>query len=494
MTTKKSANIDRREFLAKSSWILGGLGLSPLLQTEIGQYVLRNLLPQAQAATGTTNRVVEICLRAGAPLMNLVTSASYVPSVTNTVPNSTNFHSDFTQIQTLPTSNGQNVYLASVGAPLAPYAENIAYSQGVMRPDGHTGLWSTRAGGNPVDDANIAMGTPAVPAVFNAARSTLGSRLGGVNFNSSGGAVVNSLNGNADLSRVSTTGTDNGSMNNDDFVRMFGPKTLRLSNAERDAILTAVERLNVAQADRLRRRLDVATVNEAKVASEQSLVLMREDLKTVITNQYINMRDTMGFNVTPPRGMGYPLTKALALTAIGFERNLMASSQIVMDITDFHGFNSTDRSGNLLPAQVAAHLANSLRPFLDYLRATQDPMNPGTTLFDNTLVSISTEFWRDLELAVNMDNGDGGAMGFLFIGGNVRGGAYGNVNLNGGFRAQGFNPATGMTADGLIHPSSVYYTTLLALGYSQATARMEMNSRFGAQTQPLLAVLRNPVS
>ncbi|MEQ1876971.1 MAG: hypothetical protein ABL958_10025 [Bdellovibrionia bacterium] len=491
---KKFPKVDRRDFLAKSSMILGSLGLSPLVQSEMAEKMLKEFLPQAEAAATTTNRVVEICLRAGAPLMNLVAGANYVPSVTNTVPVSTNFHTDFAQISTNVTSNGRNVYLSSVGAPLIPFAENIAYTQGVMRPDGHTGLWSTRAGGNPVDDSNIPMGTPATPGVYNAARSTLGSRLGGVNFNSSGGSVVNSLNGNADLSRVATQGNDNGTMANDDFVRMFGPKTLRVSNAERDAILNAVGKLNAIQQGHLNARLDSLTVGEAKTSSDQSLVLMREDLKTVITNQFISMRDTMGFNVTPPRGMGYPLSKALALTAIGFERNLMASSQVVMDITDFHGFNSTDRSGNLLPAQVAAHLANCLGPFLTYLRATDDPMNPGTKLFDNTLVSISTEFWRDLELSVNMDNGDGGAMGFIFIGGNVRGGSYGNVDMAGGIRPVGFDPVTGNDSAQLIHPSSVYYTTLLGLGYTSAQARMEMGARFGASTMPLYSVLRNPVS
>lgn len=491
---KHFPKVDRREFLAKSSFILGGLGLSPLVQSEITAKLLKEMFPQAQAAAGTTNRIVEICLRAGAPLMNLVTGSNYVPSVTNTPPNATNFHTDFTGITTNPTTNGRNVYLSSVGAPLAPFADYIAYSQGVQRPDGHTGLWSTRAGGMPVDDANIPMGTPSTPSVYNGAKHMLGSRLSGVNFNSSGGSVVNSLNGNADLSRVQSQGTDNGSMNNDDFVRMFGPKTLRISNAERDAILDAVGRLNGFQQGRLAARLDVTTVTEAKTASDQSLLLMREDLKTAVTTQFIDLRDNRGFNVTPPRGMGYPLSKALALTAIGFERNLMASSQVVMDITDFHGFNSTDRSGNLLPAQVAAHLANCLAPFLAYLRATPDTMNPGTTLFDNTLVSISTEFWRDPELAVNMDNGDGGCMGFIFIGGNIRGGSYGNVDLMNSFRPIGFDPATGNESAQLVHPSSVYLTTLLALGYSMGQARMEMGARFGAQTQPLLALLRNPVS
>src|SRR5688572_10104055 len=109
---KKIRPIDRRSFLAKSSWILGGLGLSPLLQTEIAEKILKQMLPQAQAAAGTTNRIVEICLRAGAPLMNLVTSPSYVPSMTTTIPNSTNFHTDFAQIQTLPTAHGTNVYLS----------------------------------------------------------------------------------------------------------------------------------------------------------------------------------------------------------------------------------------------------------------------------------------------------------------------------------------------------------------------------------------------
>lgn len=57
---KTYPKIDRRDFLAKSSMILGAAGLSPLMQSEVAEYVMKNLLPQANAAATTTNRVSAI--------------------------------------------------------------------------------------------------------------------------------------------------------------------------------------------------------------------------------------------------------------------------------------------------------------------------------------------------------------------------------------------------------------------------------------------------
>lgn len=470
-------NTNRRDFLAKSSLALTSLGLSPMISAEILNDLSQMVMPGANAQTpgaAGRRRLVSLHLRAGAPLQELTPPGGWIPAAGNTVNNAVNFHTDMAAITTNMTSSGRAVYLPSTATALVPHVEGIAATYSQLQMDGHSSLWSNQSGGMRVDDNNIPMATPPSPTVFNAAKNQTGSSVAGIFFNSSGNSVVNSLNMYADLGRVTNT---NAAINtNDDFVALFGPKALRFNNTERDAVIRAIGSLGDAQVARLKSRLTPGSVDEAKKGQGEATTLMQTNVQQAIITDYNAYMAAQG-TINAPRAMGYPLTKALALSAVSFTRNLAQTTQVAIDITDFHGFNSTDRTGNLLPAQVATYLAQSLGAFITYLKATQDPVNPGTTLWDNTVIQISTEFWRNPLLDVGSDNGDGGRAGIIWMGGPVKGGFLGDVNGNG--NATGFNVTTGATGGDLVHPASVYRTTLSLLGYSQQEVSQAMGSMAG---------------
>lgn len=488
---KEIVGVDRREFLTKASLALMGLGVSPTISAEILGELGQMILPHAnaQSAPGGRRRHVAIKIRAGYPLYNLSAPGGWVPSATNTVSNAVNFHTAMDQITTNMTSSGRPVYLPVNAAALAPHVENIAYHFSQTQMDGHTSLWSNQTAGIRVDDANVPAMTPASPGVYNAGNQQLGAMLGGVDFNSSGGSVTNSANMYAQLSRVTNANVNVDQ--NDDFIRMFGPKALRLTNAERDAVLRGVSALGDAQLNRLKARLSTGSVDEAKKAQQEAITLLQTNIQAAIIADYNTNRTTRGFNVAPPRGLGYDLSKALNLGAIAFTRNLASSIQIAMDGPDYHGFNSTDRSGNMLTAQMGAHLANNLAAFIAYLKATPDSVNGGM-LWDNTVIEITTEFTRDTTLDINSDNGDGGAAGTWIAGGPVRGGFLGTLDNNGA--RMGFNPTTGAPGGALIHPSSHYKTILTLLGYSQSAITAHMGAGNTANTFTLGAMVNGTIS
>ncbi|MEQ1877461.1 MAG: hypothetical protein ABL958_12515 [Bdellovibrionia bacterium] len=479
---KPELSVDRRSFLAKSSLALTSLGLSPLISAEILNDLAQMVIPGAHAqstAPAGKRRFVSLHLRAGAPLQELTPPPSWVPSVTNTINTAVNFHTDMAAISATATSSGRLTYLPSTAAALVPHADSIASTYAGVQMDGHSSIWSNQTAGMRVDDNNIPAMAPPSPTVFNAAKNQTGSPIAGVFFNASGDSVVNSKNMYSDLGRV--TNTNMAISNADDFVALFGPKALRFTNPERDAVLRAVGSLGDTQLGRLKSRLTSGSVDEAKKSQGEAITLMQTNVQAAIIsdyNAYNAAATASGLNIAPPRGMGYPLQKALALSAVSFTRNLAQTTQLAINITDFHGFNSTDRTGNLLPAQVATYLANNLANFIAYMKATDDPINPGTKLWDNTVISITTEFWRDSILSVGSDNGDGGMNGVIWMGGPVKGGTLGDASGQTG-GAQGFNPTTGALGGELLHPASIYRTTLSLLGHAQADVSAAMGAQSG---------------
>jgi hypothetical protein len=486
---KEIKGVDRRAFITKGSMALASLGISPWISAEVLSDIARMIIPTAEAQTPGgrgKRRLIEICIRAGAPLSNMTPPPNWAPSIGGTIATDTNFHSDFSAITINTTSSGRPVLLSRPAAALAPHASDIAYTQALIQMDGHTGLWSDRSGGMVVDDNNIPSATAAAPAVFNAANSQLGAMLGGVHFATSNG-VVNSVNMFSDLPRLSSS--NNGLDGNDPFVRMFGPKPLRLTAAERDAVLLGISKLGDAQFGRLKARLNPVSVDEAKKAQMEAAALLQTNIQAAIQSDYNSIIGT--FTPGNAMGTGYFLPKALALSAISFTRNLASTTMVTVDTGDWHGDNNTVRDDSARPARFSAYLAGCLAPLISYLKSNSDTINGGT-LWDNTVISIGTEFGRAARLSVNADNPDGGMKYAAFMGGPIRGGHLGTVSGQDG-AVTGFDSVSGATGGNRVHPAAVYKTVLVALGYSQSEVAAHMGGQ-AANGLTILAALKGPVS
>lgn len=446
--------LNRREFMAAAGLLLGSAGVSALVQNDLLKKITNELFPQAHADVGNAvDFMIEICGRDGAPLIYLGTGAEFVQGGGNNYPNV-----PMQQISDMQMKGGQNgarpLYMNgvagganSVANLLGPHANNIAISQGFNANGlGHTPLFGHREG-----QKEMGLTTPIIEFADRAKKAPgfyQALVVHGVNWNRRN--MTNQTNGLQDLTDV------NGA---DQFRNLFRKPVLRLSQQEVEKVAEASRQLSSLQAQKLQSRIqNISTVVENHSKGAELLTLDYTALLDVAgmdTNFMIGQSFTNG-----GRNWG-DLGSALAYTCKAFQHGLISASTVTYDSGDWHGFQAL--SNTSYQANAGVYMSRILSATIAFLKATPHPYRTGESLWDRTLIQMSSEFTRSISM-VNQDNSDGGTTGFLLAGGKIKGGYYGSFDLSGGGgRAYGFDPISGAPQTGMRNNTGSLYNTVNAL-------------------------------
>jgi hypothetical protein len=455
--------MNRRRFLQGAGFLLGSLGIPPIIQNELIKKVTG--ISRAEAATGGSGTVdfyIDVCVRSGSPWIWLGTGIEFTQLTTTRYPNvPLQMVSDLQVVGNtggsrpmyVNMSNGVGTILAGAGASSAP-ANYIAITQGVDASSlGHDSLFCERRGG-----FGLNMTTPIIEfAERSKTRTDVGYIVNGTNmFRMSNGLMMNSTNSLPDLIDVN---------NIDAFGALFQKPTLRLNAQEVGLVLDAARGLSSVQARKLQNRIDNIALTQQAHSKAADLILT--DFSQQVNTTQI-MQQYAGFRATAPTGWSGDLGRGIAsaLLAFGNRSNpaLMPAATITIDTNDWHGFQ--DPSYASLQTMAGVYVANILSAAISYMQATDHPFRPGEKLFDRTLISFTSEFTRGVAKA-NSDNGDGFTNGGMLIGGMIRGGYYGGFTLpdNQDGQALGFNLQTGaVTPNSRAPQGTIYHTVSHLLG------------------------------
>lgn len=428
----KKSYVSRREFITRASLSLVATGLAPLDSLELAQRLAKKYLPLAEAQEGgSPTRIIEIGLRAGVPLIYLGTGKEFKSLTTPRYPNCPFSGNSLTD-------SGNNLHLNTSTTALAPYAANIAITQGIANEDGHTDLFSYRKGGGGKNELS--------PIIEVINRNNSYSLMSGVQF---GESVTSNTLGKPDLQKVNTA----------TFFDYFKKPSLLVPESEADIIAKASRDLSRKQALLLER----AQKNAVPISNyhNAAVSLMTTDFSSVLNFDGIPSGLTTG-----RKGRYADAANSLAMTLKAMSLNLINSSLIAIDTGDWHGFQTIGSNPDF-PSEMAAILASTI----DYLKATPEPASTKSeTLWDTTLIVVGSEFTRGIS-PVGSDNNDGATQGVMLIGKRVRGGYYGGFTLsNDGSApgiAHGFDLVTGETTPNkTVTNEGVYHTTNALLGNS----------------------------
>lgn len=429
--TYKKPNFNRRNFLSKTATMLAGAGVAGLYRYEILNSIAKTLIPQAQAAD-SPSRVIELCFRSGTPFLPLFANADIVQQNGEMYMNSPYQRNQYQEA-------GNGLYLNDNSAALKPYAESIAFTQGLMQSGGHTSNFRIRRNG----------GDMAAPAVALAARNPSAAVVHGVKF-AYGNRVVNSVGDFTDLIDVTQ----------DTFGSLFKKPYMPVNQTEMEALAKAAGKLSRQQAAILNRA--VASSFQLSDSQNKAVNLMNVDYAQLLDTSSMGnalLMDSTGSAYA--RNMGRDLAKVLK----GFEHNLISSAVIAVSTGDWHRFRNTD--ANVAPVRnFGTEVSQKLAETIKFLKSTPEPTSTtGETLWDTTSIIMTTEFTRGLARFSGNDNRDGRSQGMVLIGKDVQGGAYGGFDTSPAQDAMphGINPETGAPVAGMRNGEDEAYHTMQAL-------------------------------
>jgi hypothetical protein len=433
---KKYSDLERRQFLIKASYLLGSVGVAPLIRAEMLYDFSKKFLPEAHAAAGSTvHHFIDLTFRAGMPLLNIGTGVEFAQLESATFSTSPTTPSELTSAG----RSERPIYLPPKAAALRPYAGNLAITQGVQVSNGHTGDFQKRNGGG------MGLVTPIIEhTTLNGGRFV----VGGVNWFGSNN-VVNSLGGAPDLQNIA---------NSNAYSTLFTKPTLRLSEVEVEAVSEAARGISSKQSDLLKTKMKDA--NSASSSQAKGMDLLTRDFTQALA---VSDSETAAFRVGNSRVGGRTLPDvglALVKSLKGMENGLLGNAQITVNGGDWHGMNTA--GDNSPQAVTAEYLAVLLAATMDYLRRTPSITAPGKMMSEVTLIQIQSEFTRGIG-AIGSDFSDGGTDGTLLLGDMINGGYYGSFALNAGAKsgqAYGFDPITGEPTTGKRNNVKDVYNTV----------------------------------
>jgi hypothetical protein len=416
--------MNRRNFISRAGLLLGSVGVAETFKLDLINKIGASILPKAHGATVVPKRQIEICFRAGIPMMMFATGREF--TALNS-PQYSNF--SYAGNQILRSEQVSNLYFNQDSQSLMRHAANIAITQGVQVEGGHTNLFNYRQGA-----AGRGLTTPIVEL---ADLNPTGSVIHGVQWP---GAAINRNNQTRDLVRLANT---------NDFMNLFKNPVLALTKEELGSVLSAAQKLSRRQALLLEDKLEnsLAQSDSQRKAAQMFAV----DYSALLSTN----------------GMAQPLMStgsyagvrtAFARSLKGMQHNLINSSMVVIDLGDWHGYQ-TDKQN----ATIIREISQIISSVVDFLKATPEPTNPALTLFDTTTIVAGSEFTRGIS-KFNIDNNDGGTQGIMLIGKNVRGNYYGGFTISDGATmdrgsAHGFDKNTGaVTMNMRNSPEQVYQT------------------------------------
>jgi hypothetical protein len=436
----------RRDFLTRATILLGSVGIAESFKLDLMHKIGRSILPSAAADTVAPQRVLEICFRSGIPLVQFATGSEIG---TLTSPKYANYA--YSNSQT--TKANSNMYFNMDSASLVRHAANIAITQGIESDGSHT------------DQFNIRMGATGqnlvAPIVELASSNTTSSLIYGVQWP---GDVINSTGTFKDLVQV-TSGTG--------FTGLFKNNRLQMTGTELTSVLDAASQLSSKQASILETKLANSASQNGSIGN--AVALFSTDYSSLLTANVAKMATPLT-DMSNPGSMttNYNASRnAMALSLAGFQYNLINSSQVIMELGDWHPLQDT---GNTAPYTKA--VSDTIAAAVDFLKVTPDPASTtGQMLWDTTVIMASSEFNRGLSQiapsGMAIDNNDGDNQGMMLIGKNIKGNYYGGFDVSGlssttsmpNAVALGFDNNSGSTTPGMKNTTlQGYYTMRKALG------------------------------
>ena len=437
--SKKFGNINRREFLIKASYLLGSVGVTPFLRAEMLYDFSKKFMPEALAADIGGSRVhhfFDLTFRAGMPLINIGTGVEFTALGAATFSNSPATPSEMTK-------HGRSempIYLNPKTIALAPYASNLAITQGINVSNGHAATFNKRdAGKNLVN-----------PIIQHTARNASKFVVGGVNWFKSNGVTNNLTGGYSDLQGIADENA---------FNTLFTKPSLRLNDAEVAAVSEAAKGISRKQGELLEKRMK--DPQNAMASQRKGMDLLTQDFTKALS---VSSAERTAFRVGMTGASVGNITQDIGLAVIkslkAMENGMLGNAQLTVNTNDWHGDNTVGYANR--QSAIGEHLAVILAATMDYLRKTPSLTAPGKMLSEVTLIQIQSEFTRGIA-AAGSDNSDGGTDGTLLLGDMINGGYYGSFALTGTTQAYGFSPETGAPTVGARNKAEEVYNTVQAL-------------------------------
>jgi hypothetical protein len=355
----KIKGLDRRNFLKKSSLILGSLGISSYLKMEMLEDLSKMILPSAEAAPvmgGRINYCLEILAPGGYPLHEIFGTKGFT---LNNIGRYVNHHDPSNIIL------AKNLFLSRRSDALARHADNIAYSNSIVDTNDHIPVPSVRMGGVVMSRTeNIPTKAPASPSILFANTGVQNTLMGGVNLFGNFTGAMNSLNGYADFPRIETK---------DDFIALFQKPSIRATQQEVLAITETVKKLNKNMAESLLSRIN--KVDDAETLSSQSSKTLVTDYATLVSARLTQLKNERKFAIPSPivpKGDRFAIDPdfgdTLSMAIAGFENSLFKSANIYLSTGDWHG-RSNPRGEEGLQCQSAMYISRQLATAIDYMKA-----------------------------------------------------------------------------------------------------------------------------
>jgi len=451
--------MNRRDLITRAGFLLGGLQVSEMFKLDLLGKLARLAIPEANAAPSGPKRLLEICLRDGIPMIQFGAGkelASLANAQYSNFPNNSS--------NTIQGTGTDNLFFGPNSAVLAPYAANIAITQSIAHDgSGHSPMFNIRQG-----SSALQLTTPII-TLANA--NPTSSIIPGVQWAGSlsgsepNGRVVNRTNGQRDLVSISPTNPAT------DYINLFKKTRLTITDPELTTVLTAANQLSSKQAQILNDKLSQASSSARSFASATQLY--STDF-TSFLQAYTDLPSGMNGSqdmVKPAACCGQPQgtyrdeAASIGLAMLGFKHNLINSAMVTVDLGDWHPVQTSTYSD-----RMTATISRTLADVIPFLQNTPDLALPGLTLWDTTLIVVSSEFTRAVT-EFGSDNADGGTQGIMLIGQNVRGNYYGSFNTKGSgpAQAQGFDNNTGApTGSTLNSTGDAYRTVRRLLGLSSS--------------------------
>lgn len=428
--------MDRRSFMVRAGLLFGALGTPKAFGVDLIDRIGRTLLPSAHASGVLPRRQLELCFRSGIPMMMFGTGREFTQL---RMPRYSNFSYAGNQIVRV---NGlSNLYMNQDSQVLMKHADNIAITQGVSTEgSGHTSMFNYREGG-----LGKSLTTPIVEL---ADLNTTSSIVHGVKWP---GNAVNRRNQAKDLIALNA---------NSAFVSLFKNRSLRLEKEELKLVLQAAQSLSRRQAIML----------EDKLKGSLQQVEGHRKAHQMFMADYSKLLNTDGMPSALTTGSTYRNVRdALAYSLRGMQHNLINSSMVVIELGDWHGYQSDKQN-----SAIVREMSRMISAAVDFLKSTPEPAAPGLTLWDTTTIVAGSEFTRGIS-KFGFDNNDGGTQGVMLIGKNVKGNYYGGFTLtdtsdNRRGVAHGFDKDSGaVTMNQVNLPEQVYFTVRHVSGLSLST-------------------------
>lgn len=497
MKTNERVTLTRRNFVQRAGLLVSSLGIAGGVQTGLLDGIVRKATNkwggEALAATGgPVHFVVEILFRAGFQFNSLFPSRGHMVDPRNN--RKLNVYSSPGMISAYrPAGGTKDAYIARFGTGvggdklLATLASinaggervGLATSESVQLLTGqHTGNSYARAPNNsaPCPAQLHAMHAEAAPV------QGIEWRNGQDTTNQVGAAVSNRL------SLIK---------NRADFLQLFRDVPMYFTREELQLVIgeiqngTTIRRGAIDDLDAMFRVKEMAGADRAAEVSligrglAQSNLLLPaiEALYAAHAPKFTGIDQALG---------GSQLGQALNSAIAAFGTGATTTFTVSLESDDWH------RDINMLDDPAGkqgvwnTYLGNALSGFLQAAAEVANPFEPGKTIADSMLLSMSSEFTRTPNRRggendpnnPGSDNGDGGTQAFVFLGSRVKTGSYGNIS--GAGTVSGFDPQTGATlaASPNVSEAMVWKTTAGLMGIPSSATGM-------VQAAPLPALIKS---